>query len=282
MDANPGFIENLLIRKSRYLNPEQPQTLYQALLQLSSGIYAEEERFVYELLQNADDAHENDGPLRIRILIKDGYFVFTHNGKPFDERDIEGICDIGNGGKSEDLGKIGYKGIGFKSVFHHSNCVSILGPDYRFQFDERYWDGFWDKNWDAKYEANRGTYHMPWQLIPIPCDEAPVVIPQEYPDNVQIFIKARDIDTLAEKVHHLLSDPNILLFLKNDDISIALECPNSASLVVGKKTQQGHTVLTSNDAVVGEWIILTPKPITIPEEMSRKIASDFNTPDKIK
>ena len=283
MKSGIDFLDDLQKRKSRYTNPEQPETLYQALLQLSSGIYAEEERFVYELLQNADDAKEDEAPLVINIILKDGYFVFAHNGRPFNERDIEGICDIGNGGKKLDKGKIGYKGIGFKSVFHHSNCVTILCPEYQFRFDEAHWDGFWDTAWDESYRSEDSTkYHLPWQLIPIHTPTAPIDIPEGCQDNVRIFIKARDIETLSEKVSHLVSDPNLLLFLKNKNISISFQDIQKSTIIVTKEEKNGHIVLTLNGHTVGKWLLLNPDPIHIPEPVQERIALDFNTPNKMK
>lgn len=283
MKSSIDFITELQERKSRYSNPEQPETLYQALLQLSSGIYAEEERFIYELLQNADDAKEDGTPLTINIIIKDNYFVFAHNGRPFNERDIEGICDIGNGGKQLDGGKIGYKGIGFKSVFHHSNCVTIICPDYQFRFDENHWAGYWDSAWDKSFKLEDGSkYHLPWQLIPIHTSTAPVDVPDGCPKNVQIFIEARDIETLSKKVSHLVYDPNILLFLKNKNISICFLNNDSQSVIATKEEKNGHIVLTLNGCIIEELLMLNPEPINIPKPVRDRIALDFNTPNKMK
>ena len=46
-----------------------------------------------------------------------------HNGAAFTETDIEGLSDVGNGSKTTNAKKVGYKGIGFKSVFMKSTQV---------------------------------------------------------------------------------------------------------------------------------------------------------------
>ena len=130
------FIYNLQRKRCNYNHPDQATSQANSLILLSSGIYTEEERFVFELLQNAVDAHsDSSSTLSVRMEIHDNYFVFMHNGEAFTERDIEGLCDVGNGNKMKDVKKIGYKGIGFKSVFMRSNYVVVESGGYCFKFD---------------------------------------------------------------------------------------------------------------------------------------------------
>ena len=121
-------IERIYKRTTEYSHPSQATTTANALDLLSSGIYTEEERFIFELLQNAVDSFDanNTRELYIKIVLKDDNLIFMHNGNPFSERDLEGLCDIGNGNKMNDAKKIGYKGIGFKSVFMHSCFFMFL------------------------------------------------------------------------------------------------------------------------------------------------------------
>ena len=66
--TNNQLIELLNKRNSNYSDPYQAMFQYNSLVQLSSGIYTEEERFIYELLQNADDSALNS-KLKVRIDI---------------------------------------------------------------------------------------------------------------------------------------------------------------------------------------------------------------------
>lgn len=100
------LIQKLTDRYVLHTHPDVTTTVEQGLIQLSSGIYTEDERFVFELLQNAVDAFNNqNGNLNIKIVIEGKYIVFMHNGDAFSERDIEGLCDIGNGNKIDDIKK---------------------------------------------------------------------------------------------------------------------------------------------------------------------------------
>ena len=77
----PNFISNLQRKRCNYNHPDQATSQANSLILLSSGIYTEEERFVFELLQNAVDAHnDTSGTLNVKMLIEGNYFVFLHNG----------------------------------------------------------------------------------------------------------------------------------------------------------------------------------------------------------
>lgn len=155
----PNFIKNLQKKRCNYNHPDQATSQANSLILLSSGIYTEEERFVFELLQNAVDAHnDSSGVLHVKMVIVGNYFVFMHNGDAFTERDIEGLCDVGNGNKMQDVKKIGYKGIGFKSVFMRSSNVVVESGGYCFKFDKSHWDNHWDQNWNQEEFGIKDNY----------------------------------------------------------------------------------------------------------------------------
>ena len=52
-----NVIERIYQRTTEYSHPSQATTTANALELLSSGIYTEEERFIFELLQNAVDSY---------------------------------------------------------------------------------------------------------------------------------------------------------------------------------------------------------------------------------
>ena len=83
------------------------------------------EVFIYELLQNANDYPRHikiDGenqvmPVEVEFHITDRYLTFQHTGEYFNPKNIAAICDINDGEKADNTEAIGYKGIGFKTVF---------------------------------------------------------------------------------------------------------------------------------------------------------------------
>ena len=95
-------------------------------------LYPDTAHFIYELLQNAEDTKASEAS----FMLSDGALVFEHNGRPFDEDDIRGITDIGEGTKAEDDDAIGRFGIGFKAVFPYTETPRIWSPTFAFEISE--------------------------------------------------------------------------------------------------------------------------------------------------
>lgn len=103
--------------------------------------YAETAHFVYELLQNADDANATE----VAIVLKADRLLFKHNGtKHFDitaeddEKvgDINSITGIGNSSKENVKNKIGKFGVGFKAVFQYTNTPEIYDDTFKFKIED--------------------------------------------------------------------------------------------------------------------------------------------------
>jgi len=284
------FLESLKIRNSRYTDPFQPINLYNSLLQLSSGIYTEEERFIYELLQNADDAAKNS-KLRVRIDIAKQHFIFSHDGEPFNEVDVESICSIGDGGKSNDENKTGYKGIGFKSVFSHSSSVAIKTGDYFFKFCEEDWKDYWQEDWVNKAEwkkdriekGKKPEVKMPWQIIPVPIESNGFGVTLSGLDifNVSTILFEVKSGKMSQRVLELLKEPQILLFLRSKEIVLEVFETEKLALSINKKVAKNSIQLFCNNLLQSEWMV-TSKNIAIPHEVIEEISKDDKTPPKLK
>ena len=278
------LLKKLAERYTLNTNPDVATTVEQGLMQLSSGIYTEEERFIFELLQNAVDSYDEmtNETLTIKIMIEGDYLVFMHNGATFSPRDIEGICDIGNGNKAKDTKKIGYKGIGFKSVFMRSTCVTIKTGEYCFMFDKQYWDGFWERNWKKEYgvKSDEKVYLMPWQIIPI---EANVPISLDtFNYNVITYIKITNTSSLEKKIIKLLSNSQFLLFLRCKNIQMTFVSNNDILANVNKKCNDNIVILSSNGKEDSRWLTYTNPEVEVPKELYSDIKADINTPQKLK
>lgn len=84
-------------------------------------LYTNKSHFVYELLQNAEDA----GATKIKFEQYPDRFVVLHDGHPFSMENLQGLCDIGKSDKTDDLNQIGEFGVGFKSVFGICETVRL-------------------------------------------------------------------------------------------------------------------------------------------------------------
>ena len=100
---------------------------------LLTGLYSDRTHFIYEIIQNAEDAAARIGKnIQIEFnLFKDRLEV-RHNGKLFDEADVRGICGLVEGTKKDNLTQIGKFGIGFKSVYSFTNSPEIYSGDESF------------------------------------------------------------------------------------------------------------------------------------------------------
>lgn len=101
---------------------------YSGIRKIVEDLYPDKAHFLYELLQNAEDA----GATQARFKLDSKSLVFIHDGRPFNERDIEGITNIGLGSKANEDDKIGRFGIGFKAVFAYCETPTIWSGPYCF------------------------------------------------------------------------------------------------------------------------------------------------------
>lgn len=84
-------------------------------------LYTDKSHFVYELLQNAEDA----GAQSIRFVQYPDRLEVMHDGHAFTTENLQGLCDIGQSDKVNNLNQIGEFGVGFKSVFGICDSVRL-------------------------------------------------------------------------------------------------------------------------------------------------------------
>ncbi|CAH0025380.1 unnamed protein product [Clonostachys rhizophaga] len=106
---------------------------------LAKHIYGSGARFVFELLQNADDnsferATRNGDTPYISFQVHPDRIIVECNEDGFNEKDLGAICSVGQSSKAGSHGYIGAKGIGFKSVFIAAWKVYIQSRHFSFYF----------------------------------------------------------------------------------------------------------------------------------------------------
>jgi hypothetical protein len=102
-----------------------------AVLDLLGQLYSERTHFIFELIQNAEDA----GATELTFDLFQDRLEVRHDGRPFTEADVRGICGVGQSAKSGDLTKIGKFGIGFKSVYAYTKTPRIHSSDEHFRIE---------------------------------------------------------------------------------------------------------------------------------------------------
>lgn len=258
-----------------------------SLEKLSSGIYTEGERFVFELLQNAVDAHSADDCLDISIRMQDGYLIFMHNGDEFTDDDIDGICFVGRkGDKVRNTKKIGYKGIGFKSVFGISSKVFIHSGNQCFRFDKDYWKDYWEEHWESSFgpKTKASEYTMPWQVIPIESD-LPISV-DEGNANVATYISIdpEDESKLRESIMGLMKSCRFLIFLKDANITMSFTYEGTTRCSIEKRKVNGEVVLYVDGREESRWMVYQNPEVqlNLTGAQKKRIEKHKNTPDKLK
>jgi hypothetical protein len=102
-----------------------------AVLDLLGQLYSERTHFIFELIQNAEDA----GATELAFELFEDRLELRHDGRPFTEADVRGVCGVGHSGKSADLTKIGKFGIGFKSVYAYTRTPHIYSAAEQFRIE---------------------------------------------------------------------------------------------------------------------------------------------------
>jgi hypothetical protein len=102
-----------------------------AVLDLLGQLYSERTHFIFELIQNAEDA----GATEVAFELFEDRLELRHDGRLFTEADVRGICGVGHSDKASDLTAIGKFGIGFKSVYAYTRTPRIYSGGEAFRIE---------------------------------------------------------------------------------------------------------------------------------------------------
>ena len=153
-----------------------------AVLDLLGQLYSERTHFIFELIQNAEDA----GATELAFELMADRLELRHDGRPFTEADVRGICGVGQSRKSGDLTSIGQFGIGFKSVYAYTRSPHVHSGDEHFRIE---------------------NYVRPYATDPRPGDGTLFVFPFDH-DDVPAAVAVREISAALAAL-----EPGVLLFL---------------------------------------------------------------------
>ena len=279
-----NFIDKL--KKEKLIKHRFEQTGYteidaintsNALVRLMGDLYTETERFVFELLQNADDQPEEGKLVKVKLKGLDENLLFLHTGKPFSEADVESISSIGDSTKKNDIEKTGYKGIGFKSVFSVADTVYIDSGNFSFAFDKN----------SPLYPDGADMDKIPWQIKPI--WEERYRLPKELqkeesyfnaPVGIALNVGSENIDVYNKSISQLLVNPQFTLFLRNVG-EISFECKGSDAIKIDKQVIESGIVQITSNNVTENWIT-KDYIIDIPAETKEAIQNEKLVPAKLK
>ena len=275
-------IKKIFDENISYNTPGQAANQADSINSLSVDLYTDANRFIYELLQNADDSPCKDYGIKVWIKVFKDELVVAHSGKVFDEKDIRGICNINNGTKKSDLKKTGYKGIGFKSVFGQSNNVVIYTNGEFFRFDSFYnfewkWVDKTQKEWENE---NNRTFQYPWQIIPIYTENTEVRgeirdFISKIGASVATILKINHIKETIDAIQNLSQNTNMFLFLKN-----ITEINFEDKVIRIDRSDANRIILNKGEISQKEWLIKNVN-LNVSEELKITLSEERHIPPKL-
>ena len=224
--------------------------VYESLRNLNEVIGTEYgDRVLYELIQNAHDAHpaEDRGRISVRLVVRsevDGTLYIANGGAGFRKKDVDAIVNLATTAKEIGEG-IGNKGLGFRSIEALTDDVRIYSR--RGRSDSAWFDGYCfrfatvDEIEDLLREsvdestARQVATTVPRYLVPLPLplaeqsDEVLSYARRGYASTIVVPLRTAEAIKLAERQIQVLVDLEVPLLLFLDRIAafrIDVETPD--------------------------------------------------------
>ena len=224
------------------------------------NLYSKEHRYVYELIQNADDnsysvaAANNERPF-LDFQVYANRIIIDSNEDGFSKSNIEAICSIGNSTKKNITGYIGEKGIGFKSVFKVASKVHIQSGPFSFRLshtrddDEDGLGMITPHHEDHEDLPNGVRTRMTLTLLDPNNLEKLTSEFQEVPDTFLMFLNR--LERLSISLHPPTGSPTATLFSKreydhNGLLTTILTKQITGGSIVGSTSEQRYYTMKSD------------------------------------
>lgn len=211
-DWGQPLIEKIFAEKQKEKSEDRDN-----LLRLTSRrLYGEKIHYALELIQNAEDESSSS----VTFIFDHDHAVVVNDGRPFDEKDVWRICSVRPGEKKR---KIGFFGIGFKSVFNITENPQIISNGFNFEI-ENY---IYPKAMSTTLGNLRNYYS---------------------PERGTIFVLPYSTSTTAQELieNFNMVDDKILLFLENLKELKFVDNINTSSWVIKKNLQNNSTLSLLN------------------------------------
>ena len=128
--AKANDLNELRKKREKWVEANRENNFEEGIKHLLTDLYPDNAHFIYELLQNAEDARASE----VRFVLTNDSAEFEHNGnRLFSAKDVEAITSIGVSNKKDDPTNIGKFGIGFKAVFAYTATPEIESGRYHFR-----------------------------------------------------------------------------------------------------------------------------------------------------
>jgi hypothetical protein len=128
-----SFLEQLRLMREDWVRANRANNFEEGIVNLLTELYPDNAHFIYELLQNAEDAQAT----KVEFVLAPHLFTCRHNGnRKFSESNVESITSLGKSTKRDDVNQIGKFGVGFKAVFSYTISPQIYSGDFSFEIHD--------------------------------------------------------------------------------------------------------------------------------------------------
>ena len=210
---------------------------YCNLQRLASGdIWESSTRYIYELLQNAEDAKAKE----FRIYISKKRVKIVHDGNVFTKDDVRNVCYAVS--KKDPNETIGYLGVGFRSVFTVTDKPEIYSGKYAFCFDK--------EECLKEFGDDSPFYFYPYRI------EQPTESIDPRKTTFLLPFKSKEFfDKSIEQLEQL--GANSLLFLRNiKSLSIHNEEDDSARIYNITPIDDLKSLPNNEDIKIGKFLLV--------------------------
>lgn len=135
-------LKQLTEKRQRWVEANRENGFEDGIKRLLTDLYPDNAHFIYELLQNAEDARDRNLPVSrgastVRFTLNNDSIEFEHDGDMlFSLNNVESITSIGASTKRDDPTSIGKFGVGFKAVFAYTNTPEIHSGEFHFRIHD--------------------------------------------------------------------------------------------------------------------------------------------------
>ena len=242
--------EEFLQDRSDYIRIARKNGFEEGLRNLLSELYPDNAHFIYEMLQNAEDARATSVDFRLQA----NHLVVTHDGaRPFALNDIESITSIGQSTKKDDETSIGKFGVGFKAVFAYTTRPEVRSGQFAFVIE----DLFVPRLTDGSVPPGTTSFTFPFDR-------------PEKATDIAVAEVQRGLEELDEKT---------LLFL-NHISTISYSLPNGTTAIVMREEHSDLTITITKEVggtvTDSKWLRLVgDSTVAHPGHAPLKVAAAF-------
>ena len=123
-------LQELRQERLKWVEATRANNFEEGIKGLLTDLYPDNAHFIYELLQNAEDAQATE----VRFVLQEDRVEFEHNGdRLFSIADVEAITGLGISTKKDDPTNVGKFGVGFKAVFAYTSTPEIRSGAFNFR-----------------------------------------------------------------------------------------------------------------------------------------------------